>query len=80
MADMPDVLSIYPLHLMNPKIFSYPTILGDLAKDLKNDIEIFIDKRTRDIQLIKNIRSKELYSWISDAVEEHGSEMVNKLG
>ena len=78
LADEPDILSIIPLHTLNDKIFKCPILINE--EDYIVDVKIQVDRRIADVQKIKNQRSKEMYTWLADVVEEQGPDMVQRFG
>ena len=78
MADEPDILSIIPLHTLSDKIFKCPIFINE--EDYYVDVKIQVDRRISDVQKIRNQRSREMYTWLADVVEEQGPDMVQRFG
>ena len=79
MSDMPDVLSLVPLHYLNEKIYKCPIEVDeDTGFDEMDHIEL--DRHLKDLEKIKNPRSKEIFMYLADAVDENGALMVEKFG
>lgn len=86
-ADLHDVLPIDSPHLKNPKLKKYPKELKDMSDLDEASLEIaefskelLKDRKIRDLQYISNPRSKDLYMWLCDVVDEQGPNMNKKLG
>lgn len=79
MSDLPDALSLFPLHYMNEKIHKYPI---ELEEDTGYDEmdHIYFDRHLKDVEKIRDPRSKEIFMYLADAVDEHGGKMVAKFG
>ena len=75
MSDLPDVLSMVPLHYLNEKIYKCP-IEEDSDSDWDEMDLIPIDRHLRDVEKIRNPRSKEIFMYLADAVDENGDKMV----
>jgi hypothetical protein len=52
LADEPDILSLIPMHTLNEKIYKCPILINEA--DFEVDIKIEVDRRIKDIKLIKN--------------------------
>ena len=79
MSDLPDVLSMVPLHYLNEKIYKCP-IEEDSDSDFDEMDLIPMDRHLRDVEKIRNPRSKEIFMYLADAVDDHGDTMVQKFG
>ena len=79
-ADLFDAVLLNPPYIHDQKIKRYPKEWSDMT-DLEEEAEririntenLFKDRRFKDLQQIKNSRSKELFNFICDVVEEKGS-------
>ena len=86
-GDLIDAVILNPPYVHDPKIKRYPKELSEM-KDLDEEIEkiqirterLFKDRRIQDLQYIKHPRSKEMYNWICDVVDEQGGNMNKQLG
>lgn len=79
MSDLPDVLSLVPLHYLNEKIYKNPyEITEDPEFDELDHIQM--DRHLRDVEKIRNPRSKEIFMYLADAVDQNGEKIVEKFG
>lgn len=73
-----DVLSLAPHYFWDQRIKKYPDYKDDLEQEeYKMPV---LDRRTKDLQSIKNLRSRELFSWICDIVDDEGENLPNLKG
>lgn len=76
-GDSPDVYQTVKKHIIDQRdpfeLFNFDTTVSP------DEIADKLDRRINDISRIKNMRSKEIYSWIADIVDEHGDKMVDKF-
>jgi hypothetical protein len=68
-----------PLHFLNEKIYKCPIELEeDPAFDEMDHIEF--DRHFKDAEKIIDLRSREIFMYLADAVDSVGPSMVKKFG
>lgn len=79
-----DVLSLAPHYVWDQRIRNRPDYSSDPLDDreeFKFSTEIpVLDRRMKDLQSIKNLRSRELFAWICDVVDDEGENLPNLKG
>ena len=66
--------------LKNFRIKVIRNALDCYLKNNENLLKIVLDQRKKDFQIIKNLRSRKIFLWICDVVDDQGEGLYNQKG